>query len=107
MLCVGWRGRVLRACCPLLVSCGSGGGLEQSRLTLGLITMFVMCVLRRRRAAMCVHYVGVATLCCDRANAERTVLGVCVCLHCGCDLVCVNVDLMFVGFVFVQCLAVS
>ena len=95
-------GPVVRSLFPAAV-----GGLEQSRLTLGLITMFVLCVLRRRRAAMCVHYVGVATLSCDRANAERTVLGVCVCLHCGCDLVCVNVDLMFVDCVFVRCLAVS
>ena len=69
--------------------------------------MFVMCVLRRRRAAMCVHYVGVAALRCDGANAESTVLGVCVCLHCGCELVCINVDLMFVDCVFVRCLAVS
>ena len=69
--------------------------------------MFVMCVLHRRRAAMCVHYVGVAALCCDGANAERTVLGDCVCLHCVCDLVCMNVDLMFVDWVFVRCLAVS
>ena len=66
-----------------------------------------MCVLHRRRAAMCVQCVGVVALCCDRANAERTVLGVCVCLHCGYDLVCMNVDLMFVDCVFVRCLAVS